>query len=149
MDYLYQIRLIIHLKKILRDSFITVIIGLLQCDSRSLFTCRKDLKPSDSRLSLFRRKTLNKCPVDWDNSTVPEYEDNFWISCPKDSNGNDVFPKPDTFISVGLIFLSSILQRWGVYIFDMAATQLFQVTVPMNERNRVAAGQFRSGSLKT
>ena len=99
------------------------------------------------RRIIFSVKTFDKCPVDWDNSTVPEYEDNFWISCPKDSNGNDVFPKPDTFISVGLIFLSSILQRWGVYIFDMAATQLFQVTVPMNERNRVAAGQFRSGSL--
>ena len=86
--------------------------------------------------------------MDWDNSTIPEYEDNFWISCPKDSNGNDIFPKPDTFISVGLIFLSSILQRWGVYIFDMAATQLFQVTVPIDERNRVAAGQFRTGSSR-
>jgi len=49
--------------------------------------------------------------------------------------------------SVGLIFLSSILQRWGVYLFDMAVTQLFQVTVDNNERNRVAAGQFRSRCL--
>ena len=29
----------------------------------------------------------------------------------------------------------------------MAVTQLFQVTVDNNERNRVAAGQFRSRSL--
>ena len=55
--------------------------------------------------------------------------------------------------SVGLIFLSSILQRWGVYLFDMAVTQLFQITVDNNERNRVAAGQFTfmllRGQLKT
>ena len=113
-----------------------------------------------------------QCPVSFDNSTVIQQEDTFWISCPKDGNNLDIYQRPETFISlgsqnfrtdfyfhfrsnfrvvlfvilnlsVGLIFLSSILQRWGVYLFDMAVTQLFQVTVDNNERNRVAAGQFR------
>ena len=110
--------------------------------------------------------------MSFDNSTVIQQEDTFWISCPKDGNNLDIYQRPETFISlgsqnfrtkfyfhfrsdfrvvlfvilnlsVGLIFLSSILQRWGVYLFDMAVTQLFQVTVDNNERNRVAAGQFR------
>ena len=130
---------------------------------------------------------LFQCPVKFDNSTIIQQEDTFWISCPKDGNNIDIYQRPETFISqgspnfrsyvqpllpvlrptptsgrssgwivgpfdflilnvsVGLIFLSSILQRWGVYLFDMAVTQLFQVTVDNNERNRVAAGQFRSG----
>jgi len=88
-----------------------------------------------------------ECPVSFDNSTIIQQEDTFWISCPKDGNNVDIYQRPETFISVGLIFLSSILQRWGVYLFDMAVTQLFQITVDNNERNRVAAGQFSLNSM--
>ena len=68
----------------------------------------------------------------------------FFVNCPKDENGNDAFEMPTGFVSIGLIVLSAVTQRWGVYLFDMVVTQLFQISVESNHRNRVAAGQYRN-----
>ena len=51
-------------------------------------------------------------------------DDTFWIRCPP-----GVTP-PTSYMSIGVIFASAIFQRWGVYIFDMITTQLFQVNSP-------------------
>ena len=74
---------------------------------------------------------------------IIETEDTWWQSCPKDENGAPLYKPPETYLSVLLVFISAVVQRWGLYVFDIAVTQLFQVTIPSNTRNRAAAGQFR------
>ena len=44
---------------------------------------------------------LFQCPVKFDNSTIIQQEDTFWISCPKDGNNIDIYQRPETFISQG------------------------------------------------
>jgi len=66
------------------------------------------------------------------NSTLIDSGDNFWIRCPP-----GVAP-PTSFVSVGVIFASAIFQRWGVYIFDMITTQLFQLKFKNNCRLQIA-----------
>jgi len=66
---------------------------------------------------------------------------NFWIRCPPGH-----IP-PSSFLSIGIVMLSAVLQRWGLWIFDMIVTQLFQEEVETEERNRVAAGQFSCQSF--
>ena len=83
---------------------------------------------------------------------------NFWIRCPPGINLTSfvdlkvIFScihmilghiPPSSFLSIGIVMLSAVLQRWGLWIFDMIVTQLFQEEVETEERNRVAAGQFR------
>ena len=75
--------------------------------------------------------------------SIIETVDTWWQSCPKDENGAPLYKPPETYVSVILVFTSAVVQRWGLYVFDIAVTQLFQVTIPSNTRNRAAAGQFR------
>ena len=70
---------------------------------------------------LFNQTTINQTEIDTNQTEI--YTNNFWMRCPP-----GVTP-PTSYISIGLIFASAIFQRWGVYIFDMITTQLFQVNI--------------------
>lgn len=86
-----------------------------------------------------------QCPIETShNATV---KNNMWLKCPTDCGGKPIYDMPSEFISIGLIFGSAVLQRLGVFLFDMVTTQLFQLYVDPDKRNRAAAGQFSMNSV--
>jgi len=77
------------------------------------------------------------------NITVGHHEASFWLHCPK----NQETSFPESYLSLGLIFISIVLQRWAILSFDLTVNQLFQENIPDKKRNRIAAGQFGFNSL--
>ena len=77
------------------------------------------------------------------NITVDHNEASFWLHCPE----NQEKSFPESYKSLGLIFISIVLQRWAVLSFDLTVNQLFQENVPDKKRNRIAAGQFGFNGL--
>lgn len=98
-----------------------------------------NLKPSKE----YYLHTGDSCPVTEESVSVEPRNDTFWISCPKNEDEVPLYAEPDTYLSVALVFTSAVCQRWGVYMFDMVVTQLFQISIPQSKRNRAAAGQYR------
>ena len=87
--------------------------------------------------------TGETCPATAEPIAVEPRNDTMWISCPKNEDDVPLYSEPDTYLSVALVFTSAVCQRWGLYLFDMIVTQLFQISIPQSKRNRAAAGQYR------
>ena len=111
-----------------------------------MFSPAKISEIENVKTKLFKEYFLytgDSCPVTEESVSVEPRNDTFWISCPKNEDEVPLYAEPDTYLSVALVFTSAVCQRWGVYMFDMVVTQLFQISIPQSKRNRAAAGQYR------
>jgi len=68
--------------------------------------------------------------------TDEEVFSSYWLRCPA---GVDM---PESFVSIIVIFSAAVAQRWGLWIFDMSVTQMFQEKVDADKRNRTSAGHY-------
>ncbi|CBY40637.1 unnamed protein product [Oikopleura dioica] len=68
--------------------------------------------------------------------TDEEVFSSYWLRCPAGVN------MPESFVSIIVIFSAAVAQRWGLWIFDMSVTQMFQEKVDADKRNRTSAGHY-------
>lgn len=70
-----------------------------------------------------------------------EIEESFWVRCPP-----GVKP-PRSYLSILFIFIGAVMQRWGVWTFDMVTTQTIQENVEKGNRSRISAAQLSMNAL--